>query len=94
MIVLITLKEEFSYISKDDATYAEGTFVDLAKSIKRYIKSEQMKGRFYGWDAEHYTVPEVDRSTKEIRADSFALVFTKDKKNMFYIETLMKPDFL
>ena len=90
---MITLKEEFSYIPKDDATYAEGTFVDLAKSVKRYIKSEQMKGRFYGWDVEHYTVPEIDRSTKEIRTDSFSLVFTKDKKNMFYIETFMQPEF-
>lgn len=89
---MIRLIEKY-YISKDDATYAEGTFVDLAKSIKRYIKSEQMKGRFYGWSVEHYIVPEIDRSTKEIRTDSFALVFTKDKKNMFYIETFMKPDF-
>lgn len=90
---MITLKEKFSYIPKDDAIYAEGTFVDFAKSVKRYIKSEQMKGRFYGWDVEHYIVPEIDRSTKEIRTDSFSLVFTKDKKNMFYIETFMQPDF-
>lgn len=91
---MIILKEDYSdYISKDDATYAEGTFVDFAKSVKRYIKSEQMKGRFYGWNVEYYTVPEIDRSTKEIRTDSFSLVFTKDKKNMFYIETFMQPDF-
>lgn len=91
---MIKLVEKYSdYISKDDATYAEGTFVDFAKSVKRYIKSEQMKGRFNGWNVEHYTVPEIDRSTKEIRTDSFSLVFTKDKKNIFYIETFMKPDF-
>jgi hypothetical protein len=91
---LIRLIEKYSdYISKDDATYAEGSFVDFAKSVKRYIKSEQMKGRFYGWDVEHYIVPEIDRSTKEIRTDSFSLVFTKDRKNMFYIETFMQPDF-
>lgn len=91
---MIKLIENYSdYIPKDDATYAEGTFVDFAKSVKRYIKSEQMKGRFNGWDVENYIVPEIDRSTKEIRTDSFSLVFTKDKKNMFYIETFMKPDF-
>jgi len=90
---MITLKEEFSYIPKDDATYAEGTFVDFAKSVKRYIKSEQMKGRFNGWDVEHYFVPEIDNTTKEIRNDSFALVFTKNKKNMFYIETFMQPKY-
>ena len=91
---MIIFKEDYSeFISKDDATYAEGSFVDFAKSVKRYIKSEQMKGRFNGWDVEHYIVPEIDRSTKEIRTDSFSLVFTKDKKNMFYIETFMQPDF-
>lgn len=90
---MITLKEEKLYISKDDAVYAEGTFVDFARSVKRYITSEQTKGRFAGWDVEHYTVPEIDRTTKEIRTDSFALVFTKNGKNMFYIETLLKPDY-
>lgn len=91
---MIKLIEKYSdYISKDDATYAEGTFVDLAKSVKRYIKSEQMKGRFNGWDVEHYIVPEIDRSTKEIRTDSFSLVFTRNGKNVFYIETLLKPDY-
>lgn len=90
---MITLKEEKLYISKDDAVYAEGTFVDFARSVKRYITSEQTKGRFAGWDVEHYTVPEIDRTTKEIRTDSFALVFTKNGNNMFYIETLLKPDY-
>ena len=90
---MITLKEDKLYISKDDAMYAEGTFVDFARSIKRYITSEQMKGRFAGWDVEHYTVPEIDKTTKEIRTDSFALVFTKNGNNMFYIETLLKPDY-
>ena len=90
---MIKLIEDYSdFISKEDATYAEGSFVDFAKSVKRYIKSEQMKGRFNGWDVDHYFVPEIDNTTKEIRNDSFALVFTKNKKNMFYIETFMKPD--
>ena len=90
---MIKLIESYSdFISKEDATYAEGSFVDFAKSVKRYIKSEQMKGRFSGWDVDHYFVPEIDNTTKEIRNDSFALVFTKNKKNMFYIETFMEPD--
>ena len=48
---MIRLIEKYSeFIPKDDATYAEGSFVDFAKSVKRYIKSEQMKGRFHGWN--------------------------------------------